>query len=59
MSTYANGNGKYGAQTVENVGSNDYQPVQKGGKLKAHFRRFWWLHLINFLLGFLIVTLIL
>jgi hypothetical protein len=33
------------------------QPRTKMGKVKAHFRKFWWLHLINFLLGFMIVTL--
>jgi hypothetical protein len=33
------------------------QPQTKRGKFKAHLRKFWWLHLISFLLGFMIVTL--
>jgi len=59
-----NGNGKYGGeyktQTLETVPSQGYgQRPAKGGKLKAHFRRFWWLHLISFIIGTILVTLLL
>jgi uncharacterized membrane protein len=47
------------AHTLESVSSNDYtpSPMTFSQKTKAHFKRFWWLHLIVFLIGVLIITL--
>ncbi|KAF2397606.1 hypothetical protein EJ06DRAFT_481937 [Trichodelitschia bisporula] len=50
----------YKNDTLEHVSSPGYSaPPRKQGKLKAHFRRFWWLHLIIFIIGFLLVLLLL
>ena len=30
-----------------------------GGKLKNHLRRFWWVHLITFVIGTIVISIIL
>ncbi|KAF2435655.1 hypothetical protein EJ08DRAFT_283996 [Tothia fuscella] len=53
-------NGEYKSQTMETVSSNQqHQPPTKKSKMKEHFRRFWWLHLISFIIGTILVTLLL
>jgi len=49
---------KNGTIKTEEAGSPVYtQPRGFGGKLKNHCKRFWWLHLIIFIIGVLVVTL--
>jgi hypothetical protein len=31
--------------------SNDYRPPSRLSKLASHVKRFWWMHLISFILG--------
>lgn len=52
-------NGKAEMANVEEVSSATSMPRKPttfGGKVKAHFRRFWWVHLILFLAGVIIVS---
>lgn len=63
MSNFNNSNGKcgdggYKAETLENVQSYPSSPPPKQSKMKAHMRKFWWLHLISFILGTLLVNLL-
>ena len=49
-------------QNVEEVNSATSLPQQPstfGSKVKAHFRRWWWVHLILFLIGTIVVAVIL
>jgi hypothetical protein len=53
-------NGDYKSATVEHSSPNGtYSPPPKQSKIKAHFRKFWWLHLISFIIGTILVTLLL
>ncbi|RDI89622.1 hypothetical protein Vi05172_g881 [Venturia inaequalis] len=63
MSTTNNGTGKYGeykTQTLENVSSADYRgaPPPKESKIKAHLRKFWWMHLLSFIIGTILINII-
>jgi hypothetical protein len=54
--------GKYGetykTETVNT--SSDYRSLPpKQSKMKAHMRKFWWLHLISFILGTILINLLL
>lgn len=56
-------NGKYGeykTQTLENVSSADYRggPPQKQSKIKEHMRKFWWLHLLSFIIGTILINIL-
>lgn len=56
-------NGKYGeykTQTLENVSSAEYRgaPPPKQSKIKAHMRKFWWLHLLSFIIGTILVNIL-
>ena len=49
-------------QNIEEVTSSDSlprQPTTSGGKVKAHFRKWWWVHLILFLIGTIVIAVIL
>ena len=49
-------------QNVEEVDSTSSLPRQStpsGGKLKTHFRKWWWIHLILFLIGTIVVAVVL
>jgi hypothetical protein len=52
---------EYGQHSPE-TSTNHYAPVEEQkepSKFKRHCQRFWWLHLINFVLGTLIISLLL
>jgi len=60
MSGYNNKyNDGYKAQTVENVSSNQPYSPPKQNKMKQHLRKYWWLHLISFIVGVILITLLL
>lgn len=44
---------------VEQIENQRYEtkPTSFGGKIKSHYKRFWWAHLIAFCAGFLIIAL--
>lgn len=51
-----------GMEKVEEVGSatsHPPPPTTIGTKVKAHFRRWWWVHLILFLIGVIVVSVLL
>ena len=49
--------GKFQTQSdVREIGSEG-RKQSFGAKLKAHFKRFWWLHLILFIVSTLIIVL--
>lgn len=50
------------ATYTETAGSNELHRNQRRGfvpKAKAHFRRFWWAHLISFIFFTLLIALLL
>jgi hypothetical protein len=53
----------YKPTTIENVGSNgtygESVPPKKQSKMKANFRKYWWLHLTSFVLCTLLISLLL
>jgi len=62
MADYKANSSEYKPQTVDYQNSpqtNGVPPGKKPGKIKAHFRRFWWLHLLNFIIGTLLLSLLL
>lgn len=48
-----------GGEEVEQIEDDRYEtkPTTFGGKIKNHFKRFWWAHIIAFCAGFLIIAL--
>lgn len=49
----------YKPQTIEHVTAGDHyraeQPSKKN-KIKEHYKRFWWVHLIMWIFGTILVT---
>jgi len=61
MSNFDNTNSKYGnykAETLENVSSYQTSPTPKQSKMKAHMRKYWWLHLLSFVICTILINIL-